>query len=39
MKRNEGEDFNSQWLKYKQLPYAEDFYETITGILTKKEVA
>ena len=39
MKRNEDEDFNSQWLKYKQLPYAEDFYETITGILTKKEVA
>ena len=39
MNRNKDEDFNSQWLKHKKLPHAEDFYQTISEILTKKEVA
>ena len=38
-KRNRDEDFNCQWLKYKKLPRAEEFYQTVSGILINKEVA
>jgi type IV secretion system protein VirB4 len=38
-KRNKGEDFNRQWLQHKKLPMAEEFYQTVSGMLINKEVA